>query len=802
MKDNPAAVSKLLKKVRDKNLVPSILKMKLDGKTGDQILADIARRVTDDRGADKKSMQPWEKFLDAGRKLTIQEIEAKSEPWDGAANFKSPAILEAALRFGDRASSTLLKPRDMVKYDVIGSDKDKSKEKRGKRISTHMNYQLNYEMKTWRADQDQLHYIIPGDGCMFKFTYFDSTLGANASELVRWPDFRVNQANTSMETCRSFTIDREYTHSMVLSKIREGIWHEYPEVLEQMGAEKQDEQKTAEESADRFFIQQMYFDLDGDGYEEPYMATVHEATSKVVRVIARYEEDNIVVKTPNGRVLGLDEVIGGKDGLGFVVTGDKAVDMKNSRISQVTLVRINPINCITKYDFIPGSLAPVEKDGTFLGIGYFHLMAGIVQAINSSSNTILNAGKLASTPGGFLAKGFRKAKGALQYKIGQFIPTLMSAEQLQTSVREFNFPETSQSFFMFNDKMRQEIERIAASADLTDSIGANAPATTMLGMVQEKMVPLSAITQRVYRSLKDEFIKLADLNRKYTDPIVYKELVEDLDTHVMPDGSVMKDSEMPAEGQEAAIGPGEGPEQVPQGAPTNGAAGAPQQPQQQAPQGMPEPEEISFQKDYGLKGLDVMPAANPEMTSKILNLTQSTAVLDQADRILQYGGNPIPVMKQWLSDIDYGLIDEVFPMDEQQPNPQLESMRQAQQMEQQLAQGQLELMGKTEERLTAEGKKKFVLEKNETKARIKKIISETILNVEKAETEETKNKISKYTTEMQSLLDMFDDGEKRGAADRDRQDREKLAQQEGMAAMEFDYNPMTSELTQRGPTVQ
>ncbi len=63
-----------------------------------------------------------------------------------------------------------------------------------------------------------------------------------------------------------------------------------------------------------------------------------------------------------------------------------------------------------------------------------------------------------------MAKGFSKAKGRIKYKIGQWIPSLMTPAELQNSVREFNFSDVSAGFYQFNEKMRAEIDRIAASA--------------------------------------------------------------------------------------------------------------------------------------------------------------------------------------------------------------------------------------------------------------------------------------------------------------------------------------------------
>ena len=43
-----------------------------------------------------------------------------------------------------------------------------------------------------------------------------------------------------------------------------------------------------------FLEQHNWMDLDGDGYAEPYIVTVHRPSEMVCRIAARYEEDGIV----------------------------------------------------------------------------------------------------------------------------------------------------------------------------------------------------------------------------------------------------------------------------------------------------------------------------------------------------------------------------------------------------------------------------------------------------------------------------------------------------------------------------
>lgn len=624
------------------------------GDIKEDTLSLLATQVLEDFKRDKDSMDDWEKFVKAGRRLTKQELEGKSEPWDKSANFKSPVLLQASIKFGDRANLALLKAKDLVKIDVIGNDESNSKRDTGDRIATHMNYQINYEMKNWRDDQDKLLYLVSSEGCIFKKTFFDSTLGRNISEIVKYPDFAVNQKATGLEEW-PFSINQDFKMNAVLEKQAAGIWREAD-----LKINTSHEKKDDETSDQRFIEQQCWYDLDGDDYEEPYLVTVHVNTKEVVRVVARFEEQNIIVKASDDTITDLR----------------RATDQG---LLGLSLVRIDPINSITKYGFIPDFI-----DSHYLNLGYLHLLASITQAINSSSNHLLNSGFLANLQGGWLAKKFRKTMGPLMFKPGRWEQTDIEARDLQAGVLPHQFKEPSATLLNMNQGMTAEAKETVSITDLVSAVGANAPATTMLGMIQEQLMPVTALIIRLYRAEKEEFLKLYRLNAEFTDPEQYQTILD---------------------------------------------------------------EEADFQADYQLELLDVMPAANPEMTSKIQMLVQSQALLDESDRILAMGGNPIPIMRDFLDAIGVD-TQEIFPVEtEEQEKARLEELRADKQLQTDVIKKQLELAER--EVQTLEQNRLIQLEK--AKVEIGKIQSDMILNLEKAETEETKNAISTYTAALQGL---------------------------------------------------
>lgn len=668
----PASIQSLIDKIRVPNLAEDIA----DEEDGESVLNKIADQVIKDFTTDDASMDDWKEFIDKGKILAKQETTGKSDPWENSANFKSPVLLNASIKFGDRASTTLLRQRDLIKMDVTGKDEDNTKKDRAERISTHMNYQLNYDMIDWREDQDQLFYWLGDDGCVFKQTFFDAAKGRNVSEIIRYPNFAVNENTEHIDEAQSFTIIREFNQNKVIEKQREGIWLDVDINIERERPEGQN----PEDSDDRFYEQQMFYDLDKDGYAEPYIATVHVASNQVVRLIARFEEDNIFVKVPSGAVVTLDRVLNPIEGDDFEFETDEV-------LNELELIRIEPITTLTKYGFIP------SIEGTFLNIGYFHLLASITQMINSSANDLINAGTLQTQKTGFLAKGFRKKMGDLKIKMGQLLGTDIPAADLQNGINLLDFGEPSQTLLVLNQNMKAEAQEISASADLTQAIGANAPATTMLGLIQEQMMPVSALIQRIYRAEKQEFKKLFLLNAKFTDPSEYQNILD---------------------------------------------------------------EEADFRADYAPKGLDIWPAANPEMTSKIQRLIQAEILLEQSDRILQQGGNPIPIMKEFIDIVGFNKIDEVFPpQNPEAEKQQLEEMKQDKALQAGVLQAQVDFFkGQVENgRLRADNERQKIddaaLKMVED---IRKIRSEVVLNLEKAETEDAKNQLDSYTKDLDNLL--------------------------------------------------
>lgn len=635
-------------------------------------LNEIGRKAVEGFQADTESMQDWVDAVEKGLELVKPGVRPKSDPWPNAANFKSPIIIDSALRFGDRASQILLSGPNFVKPSVVGKDNDGLKLKRGERAAGYMNWQLNVEMRNWVKEHDKMVYDVAYLGNVFKKTFFSREKQTNVSELITYPAFAVNHNIASLDEARRFTHIMIFPKNIVIERQRAGIWLD----IDLINAAPEDDEEAPGDDNNEFLEQETYIDLDGDGYEEPYTITVHKASSKVVRIIPRFDESSILIK--DNRTQEINKLIDLNMGAD--------IDFSFERFD---VIKIDPIEAVTSYGFLP------NPDGGFLNIGYFHLLAPINAAINTSTNSLLNSGMLANMQGGWMAKNGRQKLGAVRMKPGVYQATDLSPQDLQTAFRDYTFKEPSPTLFQLNQFMIQIGEKLSASIDVASAIGANAPAATTLALIQQQEQSAGAIILRLYRAQTEEYKKLYALNFKYLDEERYRAVLDD------PEASI---------------------------------------------------------DDFNINDLDIVPSANPEASSKIQKLQLAEAQMSQLEAVQLAGGNIKPIVENFYASIGSQQTKEIFPepTEEEIAAQQQQELIAAQQQQEQIDFNNEAIITQLElaERDVEVREAKTELDIAKAQADIEKTQSETEKNeastikiLEEAETEQTKNIIDTYTAE-------------------------------------------------------
>ena len=623
-------------------------------------LMKVGRLAKEGYEADRDSMDDWSELVDFGLDLVKQETQPRSEPWDGAANFKSPELMKAALKFSDRASPELLRGYEILKTRVVGDDPNNEKMDRGERVAEFQNWQLNVEMPEWREEHDKLIYDLPYVGTVFKKTFFDAQLGRNTSKLITYPNFAVSQDAESITRLRRFSEIHSFSQNEVIEKQRQGMWIDADLAL----GDNEEEDATADKFT-CFIEQEGFFDLDDDGYEEPYTVVFQEATGAVVRIMPRFEPSGVIIKdTKNRRATTLDRLMPIND------LGDREI------------VRIAAQESITKYGFLR------DPQGSFLDVGYVHLLSALVSGINATTNQLVNAGTMSNMQSGWLAKSFRRKMGNSSFKPGEWKQTGLSPQDLQNGIMPLPVKEPSPTLFALMQFMIANSQELAASTDLKGALGANAPVGTTLALIDEQMQGIGAIVKRIYRSMSSEFRKLFVLNSKFVSPEQYQQILDD-------------------------------------------------------PQ-------ANFRADFDIKGMDIVPVASPEVATKTQRIIMAQAELSQIQNVLFAGGDPRPIIKNFFDLIGSSVADEVFP--EETPdqtlqrllaeNPELQDLIMEEQARADLlAASQADAIEREQARQDAALASKLDKEASEVQLNQAKEIK----TLEEAETEDTKNQVSIYT---------------------------------------------------------
>ena len=445
-------------------------------------LTTIGLKVVQEFDMDKESRQDWEYKMDESMKLALQVVEQKSFPWAGASNVKFPLITIAALQFHARAYPALIPSKDIVKCRVNGADPTGEKTARARRVEDHMSYQLLEEDEAWEDQMDKVLITTPIIGCSFKKSYWSPRTKTNISEMVLAKDLVVDYWTKSLETANRIT------HVLYLSKndVRErtlrGLYTETD-----LGQAKSLEPNETRDKAQgvhpasndpdtpyEILEQHRYLDLDGDGYSEPYIVTVHKESKKVLRIVANYF--------------------------------DSGIEKKNGHI-----VFITPEQYFTKYSFIP------SPDGGFYDLGFGVLLGPLNESINTIINQLIDAGTMANTAGGFLGRGLKIRGGNQSFAPLEWKHVETTGDDIRKNVFPLPVREPSQVLMSLLSLMINYGERIGSATDamVGENPGQNTPAETSRNMVEQGMKIFSGIFKRVHRSLKQEFKKQYRLNQLY-----------------------------------------------------------------------------------------------------------------------------------------------------------------------------------------------------------------------------------------------------------------------------------------------
>lgn len=449
---------------------------------GREELTKIASELLDGYALDEESRKDWIEQNKEWLKLAMLVRETKSYPWPKASNVKYPLLATAAMQFSARAYPALV-PSDgkVVKARINQLHADQQIYDAAQRVSNHMSYQIMERLPNWEQDMDKLLMTMAISGICFKKTYHNPTEGVHHSHLVYPENFCVNYWAKSLEKAYRKTEILYYNNNDVKEKVNndeEFLDVDYPtpntEKLEKEPVANESQPVEADKSTPHVFLAcHTYWDLDDDGYEEPYIITIHKESKQVVRIIARWDSDGIV-KNDKGDI-----------------------------------IKIKPIEYFTAFPFLP------NPDGSIYALGFGVLLGSLNESVNTIINQLVDSGTLNNLQSGWIGKGLR-----LQMKTHNFLPgewkvVNATGDDLHKQVVPLPTKEPSGVLMSLLNMLIQSGNQLASIAEIFvgKMPGQNTPATTTQETVQQSMAVFTAIYKRVYRSLSEEYRKLYRLNR-------------------------------------------------------------------------------------------------------------------------------------------------------------------------------------------------------------------------------------------------------------------------------------------------
>jgi chaperonin GroES len=465
----------------------------------DDKLTEISQRVLSDYQIDKTSMDAWASKMERGIELASLVKGDKTYPFKNCANVKYPLVTSAALQFNARAYPAIVPADQVVKTVVHGADPDGMKAARADRVASFMSYQLMNEIEEWEEETDKLLMTLPITGTMERKWWYDPVQKRPRCRMLEPGSFIINSKVKNLSDAPRCSEELTLYPAEIKTRIMTGqfVEFDYTEAEDKQGPEE-------------FIEQHCRIDLDDDGYEEPYIVTLHKDSQSVVRIVADFEDRDVTFEMAQEPV----ET--------FVPVFDPATGMQVN-VPQTTMqevpVRILSIRRGTY--FVPFKFMP-GIDGGYHGTGLGVLLGDISETVNSIINMMLDAGHMASQGGGFIGSEFRIKGGNQRFSPGEWKLANETGTNIRESIVPLTFPGPDGTLFQLLGLMIEAGREISSTKDImTGDMQRTMTATATLALIEQGMMVFSAAYKRIFRALKQEFRLLAKINSMTLEPDRY-----------------------------------------------------------------------------------------------------------------------------------------------------------------------------------------------------------------------------------------------------------------------------------------
>lgn len=179
-----------------------------------------------------------------------------------------------------------------------------------------------------------------------------------------------------------------------------------------------------------------------------------------------------------------------------------------------------------------------SPDGGFYSMGFGSLLLPINKAINTLINQLIDSGTLNNMQGGLIGRGLRMKNGSIRFKMGEWqVLDSASGDDIRKNIFPWPTKEPSSTLYSLLGMLMQVGKDLSSTTDVLSGKqpAQNVATGTIEQLVEQGTKVFVAINKRLYRSLKKEYRKLYDLNSKYLSQAEYSNVMDDEEAIVKVD---------------------------------------------------------------------------------------------------------------------------------------------------------------------------------------------------------------------------------------------------------------------------
>jgi hypothetical protein len=452
-------------------------------------LSGIGNDLHDAITADDESRKQYLEIRRRGLLLTGLKLEEPKatvgdtgSAMEGISSVTNPLLLEACLKGWANARSELLPADGPVKVEVDGTE-TQAEDGLAEALERGLNHYLTTTAPEYYPDTS--HMLLWGTyfgGSGFKKVYRCPMRRRPVSESVDAKDLIVSDTTKDLRACERITnqipMRKSVMKRMMLLKAYRDIElakpHPVPGPVETTIANIQGTNPQPKRPDDQeYTLWECQCELDlpeyaprefkGEGIPLPYIVTIEKDSREVLSIRRDWEEDD----------------------------------------TECTRKRM-----YVKYPYVPGP--------GFYGTGMLNILGNCSAAMTAAWREALDAGMLASFPGGLIAKlGTRQNTANFRLGPGEFIAVETGGMPISQVVMPLPYKDVTPGLLGMMDRIDAKAKELGGSAEIPTQEGIqNVPVGTMLAQIEQATKVMTAAHKDMHQAQAEEIQLIVELFRK------------------------------------------------------------------------------------------------------------------------------------------------------------------------------------------------------------------------------------------------------------------------------------------------